>query len=178
MLCFKKLMRVIKYFFLSMYSQRKVVKLCVLASSCLSCCLYTLKNHWMDMHSIWYCWVILKSGHFGQNQTIIMDTLHTKLQMFWHISHVQFISNALNNYQCKNCLKNKLQRQMKNISHSIYFLATLTVFRITAFSNKTSVNIQGGTWNVIPFHHHIKIVTPQYRCCKRASECCSSWKMR
>ena len=24
----------------------------------------------------------------------------------------------------------------------------------------------------------IKIVTSQYRCCKRASECCSSWKMR
>ena len=38
--------------------------------------------------------------------------------------------------------------------------------------------IQGGERNVIPFYHPIKIVTSQYRCCKRASECCSSWKMR
>ena len=38
--------------------------------------------------------------------------------------------------------------------------------------------IQSGTRNVIPFYHPIKIVTSQYRCCKRASECCSSWKMR
>ena len=39
------------------------------------------------------------------------------------------------------------------------------------------MEIQGGTRNVIPFYHPIKIVTSQYRCCKRASECCSSWKM-
>ena len=32
--------------------------------------------------------------------------------------------------------------------------------------------------NVVPFYHPIKIVTSQYRCCKRASKCCSSWKMR
>ena len=37
---------------------------------------------------------------------------------------------------------------------------------------------QGGARNVIPFYHPIKIVTSQYRCCKRGSECCSSWKMR
>ena len=28
------------------------------------------------------------------------------------------------------------------------------------------------------FYHPIKIVTTQYRCCKRASQCCSSWKIR
>ena len=39
-------------------------------------------------------------------------------------------------------------------------------------------NIQGGARNVIPFYHQIKIITSQYRYCKRASECCSSWKMR
>ena len=39
-------------------------------------------------------------------------------------------------------------------------------------------NIQSGSRNVIPFYHPIKIVTSQYRCCKRASECYSSWKMR
>ena len=39
-------------------------------------------------------------------------------------------------------------------------------------------NIQSGTRNVVPFYHPIKIVTSQYRCCKRASECCSSCKMR
>ena len=39
-------------------------------------------------------------------------------------------------------------------------------------------NIQSGTRNVIPFYHPIKIVTSQYRRCKRASESCSSWKMR
>ena len=38
--------------------------------------------------------------------------------------------------------------------------------------------IQNGARNVIPFYHPIKIETSQYRCCKRASECCSSWKMR
>ena len=37
---------------------------------------------------------------------------------------------------------------------------------------------QGGVRNVIPFYHPIKIVASQYRCCKRASEFCSSWKMR
>ena len=41
-----------------------------------------------------------------------------------------------------------------------------------------SPNLQGGARNVIPFYQHIKIVTSQYRCCKRASECCSSWEMR
>ena len=40
------------------------------------------------------------------------------------------------------------------------------------------MNVQGGTQNAIPFYHPIKIVISQYRCCKRASECCSSWKMR
>ena len=40
------------------------------------------------------------------------------------------------------------------------------------------VDIQGGTRNVVPFYHPINIVTSQYRRCKRASECCSSWKMR
>ena len=39
-------------------------------------------------------------------------------------------------------------------------------------------NIQDGARNVIPFYHPIKIVTSQYRCFKRASECCGSWKMR
>ena len=38
--------------------------------------------------------------------------------------------------------------------------------------------IQCGIRNVIPFYHPIKIVTSQYRCCKRANECCSSWKMQ
>ena len=38
--------------------------------------------------------------------------------------------------------------------------------------------VQGGARNVVPLYHPIKIVTSQYRCCKRASECCSSWKMR
>jgi hypothetical protein len=38
--------------------------------------------------------------------------------------------------------------------------------------------IQRGARNAIPFYNPIKIVTSQYRCCKRASECCSSWKMR
>ena len=37
-------------------------------------------------------------------------------------------------------------------------------------------NIQGGARNVVPFYHPIKIVTSQYRCCKRASEFCNSWK--
>ena len=37
---------------------------------------------------------------------------------------------------------------------------------------------RGGARNVIPFYHLIRIVTSQYRCYKRASECCSSWKMR
>ena len=45
-------------------------------------------------------------------------------------------------------------------------------------THSTSHNIQGGARNVIPFYHPIKIVTSEYRCCKRASECCSSWKMR
>ena len=40
------------------------------------------------------------------------------------------------------------------------------------------MEIQSAARNVIPFNHPIKIVTSQYRCCKRASECCSSWKMR
>ena len=40
------------------------------------------------------------------------------------------------------------------------------------------MQIQSGARNVIPFYHPIKIVTSQYRCCKRATECCSSWKMR
>ena len=40
------------------------------------------------------------------------------------------------------------------------------------------MKIQSGPRNVIPFYHPIKTVTSQYRCCKRASECCSSWKMR
>ena len=39
-------------------------------------------------------------------------------------------------------------------------------------------SIQGGTRNVIPFYHPIRIVPSQYRCCKLASECCSSCKMR
>ena len=30
---------------------------------------------------------------------------------------------------------------MKNISHPIYFFATLTVFKMITFSGKTSVNI-------------------------------------
>ena len=38
--------------------------------------------------------------------------------------------------------------------------------------------LQCSATNVIPFYHPIKTVTSQYRCCKRASECCSSWKMR
>ena len=38
--------------------------------------------------------------------------------------------------------------------------------------------IQDGARNVITFYHPIKIVTSQYRCYKRASECCSSWKMQ
>ena len=38
--------------------------------------------------------------------------------------------------------------------------------------------IQGGARNVIPFYHPIKIVTSQYPCSKRASECCSSRKKR
>ena len=41
-----------------------------------------------------------------------------------------------------------------------------------------SRNIQSGARNAIPFYHPIKIVTSQYRYCKRASECCSSWKTR
>ena len=40
-----------------------------------------------------------------------------------------------------------------------------------------NIEIQGDAQNVTPFYHPIKIVTSQYRCCKRASECCSSWKM-
>ena len=39
-------------------------------------------------------------------------------------------------------------------------------------------DIQGGARNVIPFYYPIRIVTSKYRCCKRASECCSSRKMR
>ena len=39
-------------------------------------------------------------------------------------------------------------------------------------------DILGGARNVMPFYHPIKIVTSQYRCCKRASEFYSSWKMR
>ena len=35
------------------------------------------------------------------------------------------------------------------------------------------VNTQGGARYVIPFYHPIKIVTLQYRCYKRANECCS-----
>ena len=38
--------------------------------------------------------------------------------------------------------------------------------------------IQSGARKVIPFYHPIKIVTSQYRCCKRARECCGSWQMR
>ena len=38
--------------------------------------------------------------------------------------------------------------------------------------------LQGAARNVIPFYLPIKIVTSQYRGCKRASECCSSWKIR
>ena len=38
--------------------------------------------------------------------------------------------------------------------------------------------IQGGARDVIPFYHTIKIETSKYRCCKRASEYCSSWKLR
>ena len=54
---------------------------------------------------------------------------------------------------------------------------------MTCVSEKTVLlllkcNIQGGARNVIPFYHPIKIVTSLYRCCKRASECCISWKMR
>ena len=41
-----------------------------------------------------------------------------------------------------------------------------------------NVRIKGVAGNVIPFYHPINIVTSQFRCCKRASECCSSWKMR
>ena len=40
------------------------------------------------------------------------------------------------------------------------------------------MNLQGGTRNIIPFHHPTKFVTSHYRCYKRASECCSSCKMR
>ena len=37
--------------------------------------------------------------------------------------------------------------------------------------------LQGAARNVILFYHPIKIVTSQYRCRKRASECCISWKI-
>ena len=40
------------------------------------------------------------------------------------------------------------------------------------------VHIQAGARNVVPFYHPIKIVASQYRYCKHAGECCSSWKMR
>ena len=36
------------------------------------------------------------------------------------------------------------------------------------------IYIQSGARNVIPFYHPIKIVTSWYRCCKRATEGCSS----
>jgi hypothetical protein len=78
---------------------------------------------------------------YTKNWTTTLDTLCTNLRRFRHISHMWFVSNTLNNYQCKNYLKNKLQRQIKNISHSIYFFAALTLFKITTFSDKTSVNI-------------------------------------
>lgn len=35
--------------------------------------------------------------HFHQNWTTIMDSLCTKLRRFWHLSHMWFISNTLNN---------------------------------------------------------------------------------
>jgi hypothetical protein len=70
-----------------------------------------------------------------------MDTLCTKLRRFWHIPHLRFIRNALNNYQCNNCSKNRLQRQVKNISQQINFFVTFTVFEITTFSDETSVNV-------------------------------------
>ena len=41
-----------------------------------------------------------------------------------------------------------------------------------------NIILQSGARNVIPFYHPTKTVTSQYRSCKRASECCSSWKMR
>ena len=44
--------------------------------------------------------------------------------------------------------------------------------------NAAYLKLQGDARNVIPFYHPIKTVTSQYRCCKRASECCSSWEMR
>ena len=40
------------------------------------------------------------------------------------------------------------------------------------------LKVQVGARNVIPFYHPIRIVTSQYRCCKRANECCILWKMR
>ena len=40
------------------------------------------------------------------------------------------------------------------------------------------VHLQSDARNVIPFYRPIKIVTSQYRCYKRASECCCSRKMR
>ena len=75
--------------------------------------------------------------------------------------------------------------------HCKLFSKKIPIIRIFRITGRLAVQInpdqwistvlystQGGGRNVVPFYHPIKIVTSQYRCCKRASECCSSWKMR
>ena len=59
---------------------------------------------------------------YTKNWTTIMDTLCTKLQRFWHISHMWFIRNTSNNFQCKNYLKNKLQTNEKHFAPNIPYI--------------------------------------------------------
>ena len=64
------------------------------------------------------------------------------------------------------------------VSIEIWEIILMPSFTVSYLLSGDWLKIQGGTRNVIPFYHSIKIVTSQYRCCKRTSEYCSSWKMR
>ena len=74
-------------------------------------------------------------------------------------------------YFDKGCACNPTVWQFWNLS-----LKNCICWADCCFVSNVYVYTQGGTRNVIPFYHPIKIVTSRYRCCERASECCSSCK--
>ena len=117
-----------------------------------------------------------------------------------HTSHGEILHKKIyvqiNKYCIHMCQKSVTRHSSTDMEHSGWschmgsrvdmnvLLQTRTEFehvpmKQASLPSKTSQDlIEGGTQNVIPFCHPNKIVTTKHRCCKRASECCSSWKMQ
>ena len=88
--------------------------------------------------------------------------------------YTQCINSDILNFTGKTVL------ETKRVSFVIQLLTkkSLTPTNILGIMFELAQKTRGGARNVIPFYNPIKIATSQYRCCKRAIECCSSRKMR